>query len=99
LKHKNFENGFCTGKLANQNALFCARVAYFWPNLSIKISNLKTFDSSTKTILKILMLQNRGRIFVKWRNMNWKLIHMIATNTMQCVEGTDYQLKQSRWGN
>ena len=33
------------------------------------------------------MLQKRGRIFVKWRNMNWKLIHMIATNTMQCVEG------------
>jgi hypothetical protein len=25
--------------------------------------------------------------FVKWLNMNWKLIHMISTNTIQWVEG------------
>ena len=27
------------------------------------------------------------QFYVKWINMNWKLIHMISTNTMQGVEG------------
>ena len=44
VKHEHFEDGFCTGKHTNQNALFCARVAYFWPKVSIKIFNFKTFE-------------------------------------------------------